>query len=192
MTTTFLVPFKGVRGAKSRWTLQGQQRESALLEILDHNLGTVAGVVGALSTVLVCPDVDCFARFPNLAHFRCSAGGLNGDLFQARQALSSAQQNGALAVLLPDLPKLHSSDVEAMLESSARAQVVLCPDHRRVGTNGLVLSPAFCLDFLFEGASFERHRKRAQELGRTVLVLDRPGLANYADEEDDLRRISQL
>jgi 2-phospho-L-lactate guanylyltransferase len=127
-----------------------------------------------------------------VTHFGCSAGSLNGDLRQARDSLTPEQRAGAVAVLLPDLPKLQPSDVEAMVEACSRAQVVLCPDHLRVGTNGLVLNPACSLDFLFEGASFERHRKRAQELGRTVLVLERPGLANDADEEDDLRRISLL
>lgn len=187
--TPFLIPFKGLRGAKSRWHLEAAQREKMLLEILEHNLHTVAGVVGATSTILVSPDAECFARFPHLAHFHCSAGSLNGDLHQARQSLSGAS---AVAVLLPDLPGLCAGDVEAMLEASGRAQVVLCPDHRGVGTNGLVLSPPGALEFLFEGASFERHLQRARELGRSVLVLRRPGLGEDADESEDLRRMMRL
>ena len=192
MTFTFLVPFKGLRGAKSRWALQGVERERALLDILAHNLSTVAEVVGAASTILVCPDPQCLSLFPEVSHFLCAGQGLNNDLRQARDALSPGQRSSALAVLLPDLPKLSSDEVAAMVDAAARAQVVLCPDFRRVGTNGLVLNPALSLDFLFEGASFERHRQRALELGRTVLVLERPGLANDADEEDDLRRIALL
>lgn len=186
---TFLIPFKGLRGTKTRWDMESAQRERMLLEILDHNLHTVAEVVGATSTVLVSPDSECFARFPSLRHFHCSAGSLNGDLRQARESLAG---DGTVGVLLPDLPGLSTDDVAAMLEASTRAQVVLCPDHQRVGTNGLVLSPAHCLDFLFEGASFQRHSRRAQQLGRSVLVLERPGLGEDADESADLERMMRL
>ena len=186
---TFLIPFKGLRGAKTRWDMESTQRERMLLEILDHNLRTVADVVGSASTVLVSPDAECFARFPSLQHFHCSAGNLNGDLQQARQALDV---DGQLAVLLPDLPGLSTDDVAAMVTAASRAQVVLCPDHQRVGTNGLVLSPAHSLDFLFEGASFERHARRARELGRSILVLERPGLGEDADESADLKRMMRL
>ena len=186
---TFLIPFKGLRGAKTRWDIESAQREPMLLEILDHNLRTVAQVVGARSTVLVSPDSECFARFPTLRHFHSSAGDLNGDLRQARESLAD---DGTLGVLLPDLPGLTTDDVAAMLEASTRAQVVLCPDHQQVGTNGLVLSPSHCLDFLFEGASFKRYSQRALELGRSVVVLERPGLGEDADESADLERMMRL
>lgn len=186
---TFLIPFKGLRGAKSRWDMEEKQREKMLLEILDHNLRTVAETVGAARTMLVSPDTECFSRFSHLAHFHCSAGSLNGDLEQARQSLPG---DGSVAVLLPDLPGLRGSDVEAMVAAGARAEVVLCPDHQRVGTNGLVLTPAGALEFLFEGASFQRHMSRARELGRSVLVLERPGLGEDADESQDLKRMMRL
>ena len=190
--TTFLLPFKGLRGAKTRWQVQGSERDRLLLEILEHNLRTVASVVGQSSTVLVSPDPESVERFPQVSHWTSPGRGLNGDLEAAREALGEELRAGALAVLLPDLPELTKADVQAMLKAASQAQVVLCPDHHRVGTNGLVLSPATALEFLFEGASFERHRSRAFELGRTVAVLERPGLAHDADEEADLRRISRL
>ncbi len=187
MTTTFLIPFKGLRGAKSRWEMEEAERETALLELLAHNLHTVASVVGPEQTVLVCPQEEWAQGF---AHFAPTAGSLNGDLEQARQHL--LPEAAAIAVLLPDLPKLSHQDVVAMLEASRTAEVVLCPDHLGVGTNGLVLSPADGLEFLFEGESYQRHLSRAQYLGRSIHTLSRPGLANDADRVEDLRRISLL
>jgi 2-phospho-L-lactate guanylyltransferase len=190
---SFLIPFKGLRGAKTRWALQDEQRDRALLEILEHNLRTVSAVVGAESTFLVSPDPWCFERFPEVASLLCGTGSLNGDLELARRTLPADRlADGPLAVLLPDLPQLSPDDIEAMLESGRQAEVVLCPDHRDIGTNGLLLNPPQALEFLFEGESFARHLERACALGRQVRVLRRPGLANDADEVADLRRLSRL
>lgn len=190
--TTFLVPFKGLRGAKSRWEMEQEERESALLDLLEHNLGTVASVVGGVNTVLVCPQPEWADRFPHLGFFQPTAKSLNGDLEQARRHLLGTTSPGRTAVLLPDLPKLSHSDIEAMLQAAETAQVVLCPDHLGIGTNGLVLSPSDCLEFLFEGESYHRHLNRANELGRSIATLRRTGLANDADRVEDLRRISLL
>lgn len=189
---TFFLPFKGLQGAKSRWAMEAGQRERALLAILEHNLRTVAKVVGQESTWLLCPDRSFFARFPGVNGFPSDTGSLNGDLEQARGSLPPDRRAGMLAVLLPDLPRLGTGDVEAMLESGRKGEVVLCPDRHEVGTNGLILNPAPALDFLFEGESFRRHLERARALGRRVTVLRRPGLAEDADEVADLQRLSGL
>jgi 2-phospho-L-lactate guanylyltransferase len=189
---SFLIPFKGLRGAKTRWALDEQERQRVLLEILGQNLDTVASVAGAASTMLVCPDAELMARFPQVGHIVVPGQGLNPDLEVARRSLSEQRQGESLAVLLPDLPRLSPADVAAMMAAARQAQVVLCPDRAQVGTNGLVLSPAGALEFLFEGASFQRHRDRARGLGRSILVLQRAGLADDADEADDLRRLSRL
>jgi 2-phospho-L-lactate guanylyltransferase len=165
------------------------QKARALLEILEHNLRTVSAVVGPASTFLVSPDPGVFERYPDLSHFLSRAGSLNGDLEAARQALEPRRREGILAVLLPDLPTLETSDIAAMLEAGRLAEVVLCPDHLGVGTNGLVLNPASAGDFLFEGDSFVRHRQRADEQGRKVSILVRPGLADDADSNADLARL---
>lgn len=182
---TFLLPFKGLAGAKSRWELEERQRQELLLELLNHNLSTVAKVVGPSSTVLVCPDPTVFERFPSYARWLCPGRGLNTDLEAARQALLAG---GKLAVLLPDLPELTVEDVEAMVESSGQAQVTLCPDSSRVGTNGLFLAEKVAMPFLFEGASFQRHVARANQMGLSIAVLERPGLARDADLASDLLR----
>ncbi len=183
--TTFLLPFKGLAKAKTRWELEEHQRQELLMELLVHNLSTVAKVVGPSSTVLVCPDLTLFERFPSYAHWLCPGQGLNTDLEAARQALIA---RGSFAVLLPDLPDLTVEDVEAMVESAGKAQVTLCPDSSRVGTNGLVLGEKVDMPFLFEGASFQRHLTRANQLGLSIEVLERPGLARDADLASDLLR----
>lgn len=170
--------------------MQDRQREETLLAMLERNLRTVAEVVGPSSTILVCPDRFWLERFSTLEGFLSSSGSLNGDLQQARSAIAPTAQR--LAVLLPDLPHLGPADVEAMIEASSEAEVVLCPDHKLEGTNGVVLRPAFALDFLFEGESFQRYQSSARERERTVVVLRRPGLALDADEVEDLSRMSSL
>lgn len=181
--TTFLIPFKGLVGAKTRWGMQAEERQTVLQNLLEHNLSTVAQVVGASSTVLVCPDASVFSRFPRYTSYLCPGNGLNSDLESARSALAP---QGAMAVLLPDLPELSSQDIEAMIESASRADVTLCPDRAKVGTNGLALAPGVRFPFLFEGASFQRHLQAARDRGYRVEALERPGLAYDADFASDL------
>ena len=185
---TFLLPFKGLAGAKSRWQLEDKTRQALLWRLLEHNLTTVSQVVGAEATYLVSPDPDVFERFPFVSHWQCLGEGLNQDLEHARRGLASRLSGGSLAVLLPDLPELSCDDVQAMVAAAASAQVTLCPDTPKIGTNGLVLAPDVALPFLFEGASFSRHRARAEELGLSFSVLERPGLAYDADHTSDLTR----
>lgn len=190
---TFLLPFKGLANAKSRWSLPAEERELALLSLLRHNLETVASVVGAEQTVLVCPTpIPTSWRLPAVRHFLSPGRGLNGDLRHAREALGRTGRELPVAVLLPDLPRLQSCDVALMVQAASDREVVLCPDHHRIGTNGVVLNPGFALDFLFEGASFQRYGQAAEQLGRSTVILERDGLAHDADHDDDLRRISLL
>lgn len=186
---TFLLPFKGLSCAKSRWALEKQARQKLLLKLLTHNLSTVSQVAGVSSTVLVCPDPTVFERFPKHAHWLCPGKGLNADLEAARQALSP---QGRLAVLLPDLPELSPLDVEAMIEGSLEADLTLCPDTCEVGTNGLVLGAEVAMPFLFEGASFQRHRREAERRQLRIAVIRRPGLAHDADRASDLQRSFSL
>lgn len=185
---TFLLPFKGLAKAKSRWEIEEDQRQTLLWQLLEHNLTTVAQVVGNDSTILVSPDAGVFERFPSFGRWKCPGEGLNRDLEHARQGLFTQLSGKALAVLLPDLPDLCRADVEAMLEAARETQVTLCPDTQRVGTNGLVLGQGVAFPFLFEGESFQRHHGRAVELGLSVAVLERPGLGHDADHTSDLIR----
>lgn len=183
-----LVPFKGVREAKSRLRVDGVSRHEIVLRLLHSNLKTAARVFGAKHVYLVTPENEPFGEFQKL---QVQGRGLNLDLEEARTMLGSTCDE-PIGVLLPDLPNLCESDLESLHRHSQSAQVVLCPDHLGVGTNALALNPGHCLPYLFEGASFARHQDKAAALGLSVFVLQRDGLANDCDDPESLRKFSVL
>lgn len=183
-----LLPFKGLKSAKSRWRDLGPRKHDILLSMLERNLETVAKVVGAEHTYLVTPEAESLELFNNFRGLLVSGRGLNEDLREARGRLESSP----LAVLLPDLPFLETEDVEALAQAAQTCAVTICPDQKGIGTNALVLNPAHCMDFCFEGASAGRHQSLAESLKLSVQRLQRPGLERDCDEIDDLREFALI
>lgn len=185
----FLLPFKGLSQAKSRWGNETPNRQALVLELLQQNLDTVARVVGVENVFLVSPESPRTAIKSNYHWLQSSGSGLNQDLEQARRLLHPSDV--PLGVLLPDLPLLNHTDVEKLVQLASQAAVVLCPDHRRVGTNAVALNPADRLPFMFEGASFSRYKLACRTAGVGAVELSRPGLANDCDEHPPVRGICQ-
>lgn len=185
---TFLLPFKGIEQAKSRWSADAPQKKARLLQILQHNISTVASVVGASSTILVCPNWQKLPHFQDSTRWTSPGLGLNSDLEAARSSLSSDRKSGRLGVLLPDLPLLTVNDIESILSERNQAPVTLCPDRLHSGTNAILLDPSDAISFLFEGCSFQRYKLKAKSLGYKVRVVESIGLASDADSDSDLER----
>ncbi len=184
-----LVPFKGLEGAKSRWTLTESQRKSLALELLDHCLSKISQVVSKSATVLVTPDSETAKKFSQVRHLAVPGQGLNSDLELARTALGGLGRESSLLVILPDLPELLAGEVQRLVSLSQQVEVVLCPDQQQRGTNALALSPPLCLDFDFEGPSFGRFVKQTQGRNLSWETLTLPGLAFDCDSPSDLRRV---
>ncbi len=188
----FFLPFKGLETAKSRWPIDDAPKKRLLLELLQRNLETVAGAVGRNSTYLVTPDQQCLEQFYHYPGIHTQGLGLNQDLEEARRWITDRVELNGLGILLPDLPDLSTSDMETLLAISADAEVTLCPDHKEVGTNAIVLRPPNCLRFCFEGSSYQRYLQEARLQERTILTVRRSGLAQDCDLPEDLRRHSYL
>ncbi|MFA5505553.1 MAG: 2-phospho-L-lactate guanylyltransferase [Vulcanimicrobiota bacterium] len=185
----FLLPFKGLKAAKSRWSGLGVRREGLVIKILQQNLQTVASVAGWERLFLVTPDPAAVAEFATYQCLTVAGRGLNQDLSQAREMLSDER---GLTVLLPDLPLLQAQDIETLLEMTREHSIVLCPDHQDFGTNALALADPSALDFLFEGASFDRHQKACLERRKEFFVLRSEGLSRDCDSLEDLENLCLL
>ncbi len=184
----FVVPFKGLARAKSRWPLQTFEREALVLDLLARNLEVVISVVGSTSVYLASPDPGLDVGCQRLI---TSGRGLNQDLEEARERLL-LESDGPMAVLLPDLPSLAPADVEALVKASRDHGVVVCPDEREIGTNALGLSPPKGLDFGFEGSSFMRYLTASRKAGLEAHVLRKPGLACDCDDGQALLRFGLI
>ena len=166
----------------------GSKREDLALKMLQQTVDVVSRVVGDEQTVLVSPDPALEPLFPQNRILQTAGRGLNQDLVEARSQLDTSP----LAVILPDLPTLAAEDVASLVEAAVQYDVVLCPDHREVGTNAIALQHPENLDFLFEGSSFDRFYQACRKKARSVAILRRPGLAHDCDDVEALKRFCLL
>lgn len=189
-----LVPAKRADRAKSRLSpvLAPEQRERLAHRFLRHVLKTAkqawdeAGVAGG---IVVSPDpallsiADC-CGFQPLAE---QDEGLNTAV---EQAMRSAIRQGAGAVLIlpTDLPDLSPNDVVAMARAGRHGpRVVLAPDWRGRGTNGLLVRPPGRIPFRFGEDSALRHHTAAYERGIPCRLVRRAGLAHDLDLPEQVR-----
>lgn len=188
----FLLPFKGLGSAKSRWPDLGGRRDPLALRLLQHNLAIVSQASQEWEVYLVTPRWDAGLALQGARLLQAPGRGLNEDLTWARHTLEKGARPEPLVVLLPDLPTLSLHDVEALMEEATQHEVVICPDEKRTGTNALSLRRWDSMNFRFEGASFARHCQEAARLSLTVSVLERDGLARDCDDLAALERYSLL
>jgi len=103
-------------------------------------------------------------------------------------ALADVQARGARAavVLMADLPRVESRDVDALLRALAEADVALVRDHLGRHTNALALSPPTAIATRFgREDSFAEHCAAARDAGLRVVVLDNERVAFDVDDPAD-------
>jgi len=89
-----------------------------------------------------------------------------------------------------DLLLISPEDVIAMLEIAVDPPVVvLAPDHRRQGTNALLVCPIGLIEYDFGPGSFQRHCERALQAGARLEILELPSLALDMDMPEDLEMV---
>jgi 2-phospho-L-lactate guanylyltransferase len=69
--------------------------------------------------------------------------------------------------------------------------VVVAPDHRRQGTNALLVCPAGLIEYAFGPGSFQKHCERARQVGARLEIIELPSLALDVDVPEDLDLVSQ-
>jgi 2-phospho-L-lactate guanylyltransferase len=195
--TTAIVPAKSFARAKSRLAdvLDAPSRAALARTLFDHVLDVVVDSV-RVSRVLVVTDgddVEAVARARGLPCVRDT--GTPPLRVAVDLGLEVVRERGAegVLVLMTDLPWLSSADVTALVDGLVRAEVVLGPDSRHLGTNALGLGPGVCLPTAFGRAdSFQEHSERARSLGLRVYVRESPGIGFDVDTPSDLRAMNML
>ncbi|MDY6867430.1 MAG: hypothetical protein SVT56_05935, partial [Chloroflexota bacterium] len=90
-----------------------------------------------------------------------------------------------------DLPLLTPEDVQAFLDARKEPpMIVIAPDHRREGTNMLLIDPADLLTFSFGGQSFEKHTELARSKGADIVIVENERIGLDLDVPEDYERLS--
>jgi len=180
-----LVPVKPLRDGKRR--LSGVLTDTERLRLNERFLGrmlTVARDFPGLHRTTVISDGDDTLRLAKSlgAHaLYTPARGLNEALADGCRALVAPM------IILPvDLPLIQSSDIEELAALGACHDVVICPDKRMSGTNGIFLAKHVAPKFRFGVDSFRLHQLEAKRCGVTPYLFINAHITMDVDLPADL------
>lgn len=194
--TTVIIPAKSFARAKSRLqpALDGPSRAALARRLFEHVLDVARAVDG--TDVLVVTDGDDVEATARPRGIRCVRDPGEPPLRLAVDLgleVARSKGQGAALVLMADLPWVTEADVVALVSALDRADVVVGPDTRRLGTNALALRPGVSMPTAFgRDDSFREHLARAEALGLRAHVHESPSVAFDVDTPADLRAMTVL
>ncbi|MGD0612359.1 MAG: 2-phospho-L-lactate guanylyltransferase [Anaerolineales bacterium] len=197
MTIWAIVPVKPLRHGKSRLAgvLTEDQRTRLNRRLLEHTLTELSEIPEISSTLVISRDPAALSVARNLGArtlLEDHAPQLNTALNRA-MAVAGAHAAHAILILPADLPLVESKDIRILINLGKNPPVVvIAPDRKKDGTNGLFISPVGLLDFSFGPGSFNRHCERARLAGATLKIANSPGLELDLDLPEDLEKLGGL
>ncbi|HEY3397904.1 MAG TPA: 2-phospho-L-lactate guanylyltransferase [Armatimonadota bacterium] len=189
-----LIPQKDLAGAKTRLraVLSAADRHYLTLALLRRTL-EVCAQLPASGGLLVSGPSELAELVASVGATLLPGGraGMRRDITEAARVAASGDH--ALLIVSGDMPLVNLPDLERVLaEWRAGREVVLVPDHRRRGTNVMLVDRPEAFPYAFGGAllggSFEAHFNTAEGLDLSVAVVESPALALDLDLPADLAR----
>jgi 2-phospho-L-lactate guanylyltransferase len=196
MSLWAIVPVKPLRRGKSRLAgiLSPDERADLNSRLLSHTLDTLSGIPEIEKILVVSRDQSALSiarEHDALTVQEDGAPKLNIALTRATLVVKNFSTRGIL-IIPADLPLLTTEDIYALLEKAGDPPVVvIAPDHRKEGTNGLLISPAGLIDYEFGEDSFEKHKRRALRAGARLEVCEMSSLGLDMDLPEDLQMVSE-
>jgi 2-phospho-L-lactate guanylyltransferase len=169
--------------------LSPDERADLSQQLLAHTLDVLARVEGIERTMVVSRDSRALALARDHGANTVTEHGspeLNKALVRAT-LVAKGYGVSSLLVLPADLPLLSAEDLEKFIAlAKTPPVVVIAPDRKREGTNGLLCSPPDLMEYDFGPDSFERHIEKAQRAGARVEICELPAFGLDLDEPEDL------
>jgi 2-phospho-L-lactate guanylyltransferase len=189
-----VIPVKSLPSSKSRLQplLSAEQRQHLTLSLLNRTIHIMrsACVLGEILLVSRDEQVQTLAQEEGLSFLMEKANSLNPAVEEATRWALDRGFTGMLILPL-DLPWLRDGDVSALAAPFPVEQpsVVIAPDRRRQGTNGLFLSPPGILPYSFGPGSFARHVNGARHSGARLFIYCSSGTERDLDWPEDYERL---
>jgi 2-phospho-L-lactate guanylyltransferase len=197
MTIWAIVPVKPLRRGKSRLAgmLTEDQRTSLNRYLLEHVLTVLKEIPEIEHTLVVSRDPAALALTREMGGRTVLEDG--APLFNTaiKRATIAAKAQGAHAVLIlpADLPLIKPNDIKGLLKrGKIMPVVVIAPDRRRDGTNGLFVNPAGLIEYGYGPGSFHVHSERAIEAGAKLIILKSRNISLDLDLPEDLKALGGL
>jgi 2-phospho-L-lactate guanylyltransferase len=197
MTIWAIVPVKPLHRGKSRLAdiLTEDQRYRLNRYLFEHVLTTLKEIPEIEHILVVSRDPAALALTHEIGGRTVLEVGAPKFNTVIKRATIAAMAQGAHAVLvLPaDLPLIKPIDLKALLKrGKIPPVVVIAPDRRKDGTNGLFVNPAGLIEYCFGPSSFQHHSERAIEAGARLVVIDSRNIALDLDLPEDLEALGGM
>jgi 2-phospho-L-lactate guanylyltransferase len=195
MSRWALIPIKGFDRGKSRLSdvLAPPERAQLARDLFEHVVAVLRASPAIDDIAVVSDSPEARKDAQRLGVVALSdADGSQGLADVVDCALKDLKLRGATSVMIcmSDLPNLTAQDIASVARQLDESDVVLVPDLLQQGTNVIAVKPATGLpSCLGHKDSLQRHQTRARELGLTVSVQLRSGIAFDVDRPDDLERL---
>ncbi len=189
MSLSAVVPVQRLETAKSRLAsvLSPQERSELVLTLFDNVMTSLTGSSAVRRIVVVSPDpqvLDVSRRW-QAERVEQSGRGLNAAIRLGRDHAVSLGAESIL-IVLADLPRLTSDDVDLMVNRSLAMSVTMAPDRHGRGTNAMILRPPDAIEPSFGVDSLLKHQYEVEQLGLNASTFKSPGTAFDVDTIDDL------
>jgi len=197
MTIWAIVPVKPLRRGKSRLAgmLTEDQRTRLNRYLLEHILTILNKVPEIEHTLVVSRDPTALALTRAMGGRTVLEGGAPQFNTALKRATAVAKMHGAHAVLIlpADLPLITAADVRKLLKRGQKPPVVvIAPDRREDGTNGLLVNPAGLIEYGYGPGSNHIHAERAAEAGARVEIVPSKAIGLDLDLPEDLELVGGL
>ncbi len=197
MTIWAIVPVKPLRRGKSRLAgmLTEDQRTRLNRYLLQHILTTLNEIREVDHTLVISRDPAALALTREMGGRTVLEDGAPQFNTAIKRATIVAKAHGAHAVLvLPaDLPLVTPEDIKKIIAAGKKPPVVvIAPDRRQDGTNGLFINPAGLIDYCYGPGSYKCHSEKVIDSKAKLEVLLSDNIALDLDLPEDLDSIGGL
>jgi 2-phospho-L-lactate/phosphoenolpyruvate guanylyltransferase len=197
MTIWAIVPVKPLRRGKSRLAglLTEDQRTKLNRYLLEHVLTTLKDIPQIEHTLVVSRDPAALALTREMGGRTVLEDGAPQFNTAIHRATIVARAQGAHAVLIlpADLPLVQPRDIQHLVSLGKHPPVVvIAPDRRQDGTNGMYINPAGLIDYAYGPGSFHRHSELVRHCGASLEVLNLPNIALDLDLPEDLEAMGGM
>ncbi len=187
-----IVPIKCFDAPKKRLAgLLNAEERRALMLAMTRDVLTALSKSRHLAGILVVsrsPQAIALAQSFNARQLAETRGtNLPGALEEAVAHVSTEFDAQGIFVVPADVPLIDADEIDALLAGHER--VTLLPDRECLGTNGLVCSPPDAIELVFDGKSFEPHRRNALDAGLAPQIVANSGFSLDIDRPADLERL---
>jgi len=188
-----LVPVKNLADAKQRLSsvLSPEERRALAHAMCEDVLQALAHWHSRPAVAVVTSD--SFARdLASHFNFEVFADDNSGETNAIEMATAVCIERGERSTLVvpADIPLIHGSELQKILDCAPAAGAVLVPDAAGRGTNAAWRSPGDLFPLRFGNDSFRPHLAAAKATGLPCIVLELPGIARDVDRPEDLHELA--